>query len=1611
MFRKISTFGRKPSDESRQSQALRPKSDILRISPSPGGSQDADRNLPVPLTPGVLTVHDGDLTRKSSETDSGAFGLNVVYTPDHGHKADIVFVHGLGGTSRWTWSKNRDPDLFWPLTFLALEPDLCLARILTFGYNATLKKGGHAGQSVLDFAKDLLFDLKYATDERKEDLQMGKVPLIFVAHSMGGLIIKEAYMQGQHDPEYEDIIKSICAITFLATPHRGTQLAQTLNKILQCSLITNPKQYVADLASNSLTLQKLNEQFRHIAPRLDIVSFYETQPTAIGLSNNRIMVLEKDSSVLGYPGELSRALDADHHGVCKYDGPTDPNYVTVRNVLKSIVSKIVARKSGLEPTSHQKTSKDVKTMLAITELPDTDYIFYRDQWTQGTNSWILEDKRFLNWSDIHQTSSIALWLTGGPATGKSVLASFIINHLMQQGKQCQYFFIRFSAPMKRGLSYLLRSVAYQMAQSMPQFQRNLAELEDEGINFESASPGVIWDRVFKSIPFTSEQNEPIYWIVDGLDEADDPRVLIRTLLDFLSSLMPIRILFTSRRISEIQNSLMKASKNIACDEISIEGHTNDLFSYIRQELELAGEDQFKRSIEQRLLNGAQNNFLWVRLAVDRINSCHRQADVEDALKELPDGMGALYDRMAASILNISSHRDKALAISVLQCLTCSLRPLKVAELGEAAAEDISEMLNFEGSILDLCAGFVVIDNDGYASLIHQTACEYLTSDRINGLPQIVRRDEAHAHMFHSCMQCLLAAGLRAKFKRGDEPKLLEYATRNWSYHLLSSPLDDDETFQTLRKFLTGQSVLAWIHILAANDKLRTLIQASRHLSRYCRKKRDKPMPNDMNDLGTLQVELASSWANDLVKIVGKFGSILRRDAEAIYKLVPPFCARNSAIYQQFGKPESKSIDVSGQSTDTWDDLTTRISFGAYMSTISAASTQLAILNTRGNVILYDSADFQESSCSPIQHRERVYRTELSSSATLLATYGYNTVKIWELPSGLCKYTVPSVHSKPRPLAMRFSRNNKTLFVGTDDKKVRSLNLASPEPSWELTAELEELEMEGHFLNAANHIALNDDVSLIAIAYRGHPLSAWETEGPTHIGHCWRKRDELARGDVIEAMWHPFDTKVIGLYMEGDVFKWNPYDGEVEELPTGASKLALNRDGSLLATGDVHGKIKVYVTAGFSLLYQLASQDTVFGITFSPDSRRLYDIRGYYGNAWEPNALAEFMERPGKDADSLSETESLTQSSSVAPNTALRVDTITALAASPSGDLYIYGTDKGTVTLSSIRKGNLGEIHKTNAFFSIDCMAWSDDGKFLAFSDSSKKIFVSEIAADSDSLVERRAEISVKNSTKGPIFQLAFSPDSNSLFVQSLNAVHTICIAASSITQSHQLDEGEVTWIRHPREAHRSLGFGLETIYLLDSNSSKVQYLGYDLAPHVDRLTKRTVDAVLPTNDGKQVLVQFSVRDTRSSRKVIGSFDVTSICTTLSSPEHDDPKHDVKMRTVTPNILSESISSEVTLILSFISQSRLVFLSRDLSICVWQYQQSSKGSHSIKHNAKGLATLSAAKVASKPFKEIFYLPSDWVSKDCVALCTAWRKERSILFPRNGKVGVVRCVSLS
>lgn len=53
-----------------------------------------------------------------------------------------------------------------------------------------------------------------------------------------------------------------------------------------------------------------------------------------------MMVVERDSAILGYFNEISAPLNANHAHVSKFHSPDDQNYVDVKNVIRSMVEKV-----------------------------------------------------------------------------------------------------------------------------------------------------------------------------------------------------------------------------------------------------------------------------------------------------------------------------------------------------------------------------------------------------------------------------------------------------------------------------------------------------------------------------------------------------------------------------------------------------------------------------------------------------------------------------------------------------------------------------------------------------------------------------------------------------------------------------------------------------------------------------------------------------------------------------------------------------------------------------------------------------------------------------------------------------------------------------------------------------------------------------------------------------------------------------------------------------------------------------------------------------------------------------------------------------------------------
>lgn len=139
----------------------------------------------------------------------------------------------------------------------------------------------------------------------------------------------------------EDLLPRFRTMIFLATPHRGSKSADTLNIVLQYSISLGSREYIRDLGRNTGAIQNINEDFRHVASDLQLFSFYETIETTTKLGFGDVMIVEKDSAVLGYPNEQSQPMYTNHRDICKFDRKSDPSYRTIRNVLASIAANLV----------------------------------------------------------------------------------------------------------------------------------------------------------------------------------------------------------------------------------------------------------------------------------------------------------------------------------------------------------------------------------------------------------------------------------------------------------------------------------------------------------------------------------------------------------------------------------------------------------------------------------------------------------------------------------------------------------------------------------------------------------------------------------------------------------------------------------------------------------------------------------------------------------------------------------------------------------------------------------------------------------------------------------------------------------------------------------------------------------------------------------------------------------------------------------------------------------------------------------------------------------------------------------------------------------------------
>jgi predicted alpha/beta hydrolase family esterase len=107
--------------------------------------------------------------------------------------------------------------------------------------------------------------------------------LVFVAHSLGGIVVKKALILAhEQEDQYGSLLQQIAGVVFMGTPHRGANIADSMSylasglHLAQFGAGTN-RELLACLKKDSTVLAEITQRFAACCQDMKIVSFYETR--------------------------------------------------------------------------------------------------------------------------------------------------------------------------------------------------------------------------------------------------------------------------------------------------------------------------------------------------------------------------------------------------------------------------------------------------------------------------------------------------------------------------------------------------------------------------------------------------------------------------------------------------------------------------------------------------------------------------------------------------------------------------------------------------------------------------------------------------------------------------------------------------------------------------------------------------------------------------------------------------------------------------------------------------------------------------------------------------------------------------------------------------------------------------------------------------------------------------------------------------------------------------------------------------------------------------------------------------------------------------------------
>lgn len=1072
--------------------------------------------------------------------------------------------------------------------------------------------------------------------------------------------------------------------------------------MLKVSIAHNPKAFVADLIPNSGSNQLINDEFRNAYQGVNLWSFYETMATSLGL------IVSKESAVLGLPGERIQLLNADHRHVCKFETPSDSNYIVVRNAFAHAIGSIETTALSSRKDQHSHDMNLLSHYLGIEDRSESDLVYVLDKRIEGSCQWLTAKEDFQQWHEGPSSTNTVYWLQGELGTGKSVIAGHVLEYLRSSNSECSYFSFKHGDSAKSTAAMALCYLAWQMAYINMTIRTELLSMQADEEKLDRNDERALWRTLFASRIFRAELRRPHFFVLDALDECRGFEAVF-SLLAKVDRRSPIRIFLTSRPSRTLDKLFADQSIShfaVSIDRASIKPDIELLVRSRAQHLPV-DTDQSRESLIEEILLRSGTSFLWTSLVLPLLEDAMSEHQTREILTTVPTEMSKLYSQILESI---TITKNAKLASAMFRWAVCAVRPLTTVEMSAALVHDIGETLSrFEKNVGAVTCNLIYVDSQLHVRLSHQTFREYLLKE-CDVSTFSLQRSAGHLRLAEVLLEYLCGNELKTARNRRvstttrgvTRSPIAAYAACHFTEHVVRAPVEENGLTDTMGLFLSSNS-LTWIEMVADGGDLQPVTQAAKNLKIVLdRIARHQPL------IGK-SVQIIESWIGDLIHLVAQYGSLLCSSPTSIHFLVPPLCPPSSAISSTFHAPP-RSLRATGLSQTGWDDrlYCERVQRGVKALSLAAQSNRFAVGLSSGRIEIYN-----EYTCQPLMsqtHAGPVYSLRFANTAPYLVSFGADVLCLWDFSKAKLLWSADDVGDL---LSSQFDDLDQHLLCTTRDHELLLYDVLDGH----LIEGLALIEDDAEEPPPAERVALSPRLDLILIAQRLRPVTIWSIDDHRALGSFYKSGVSSLEPPIAAIALNPNEDIGFGAaaYLAGDVVVFDPWTQEkIAEVPDiFAVELTSSPDGNLLASGSARGAITVFEFETLRTLYRINSDTSpVRAISFNATGNRILETRSDRLNVWEPSVLVR-RSRVG-DESSISASDDY---GGTLQETTLRISDdardISSLLALEPNHYIICGRADGSVAAYSSADGNVFKDLFTHRAGPVACLAWNASSSSLA----------------------------------------------------------------------------------------------------------------------------------------------------------------------------------------------------------------------------------------------------------------------------------------------------------